>query len=199
MAPFVTWSLNYKRMWPKEVLLILANCHHLTKVAMLRPYWNQIGQTLLIYMALALAGLGLWDLELSIPNSLFSCYLKDLFALEASFGTTSLRASYSSPYVLVRPVPFPLTFYLLSTRQHPSLFLLGSHATQHIKDNIVWLSLIWDTDWLNTVTWSTNISVCCPPQSCGGGTLIDTTHFFTQTNGKLSLRYYRFKHVCWPS
>ena len=42
---------------------------------------------------------------------------------------------------------------------------------------IVWLSLIWDTDWLNTVTWSTNISVCCPPQSCGGGTLIDTTHF----------------------
>ena len=64
---------------------------------------------------------------------------------------------------------------------------------------IVWLSLIWDTDWLNTVTWSTNISVCCPPQSCGGGTLIDTTHFFTQTNGKLSLRYYRFKHVCWPS
>ena len=66
-------------------------------------------------------------------------------------------------------------------------------------DYIVWLSLIWDTDWLNTVTWSTNISVCCPPQSCGGGTLIDTTHFFTQTNGKLSLRYYRFKHVCWPS
>ena len=64
---------------------------------------------------------------------------------------------------------------------------------------IVWLSLIWDTDWLNTVTWSTNISVCCPPQSCGGGTLIDTTHFFTQTNGKLRLRYYRFKHVCWPS
>ena len=58
--------------------------------------------------------------------------------------------------------------------------------------NIVWLSLIWDTDWLNTVTWSTNISVCCPPQSCGGGTLIDTTHFFTQTNGKLSfpLRLY---------
>ena len=68
-----------------------------------------------------------------------------------------------------------------------------------IPANIVWLSLIWDTDWLNTVTWSTNISVCCPPQSCGGGTLIDTTHFFTQTNGKLSLRYYRFKHVCWPS
>ena len=64
---------------------------------------------------------------------------------------------------------------------------------------IVWLSLIWDTDWLNTVTWSTNISVCCPPQSCGGGTLIDTTHFFMQTNGKLSLRYYRFKRVCWPS
>ena len=63
---------------------------------------------------------------------------------------------------------------------------------------IVWLSLIWDTDWLNTVTWSTNISVCCPPQSCGGGTLIDTTHFFTQTNGKLSLRYYRF-NLCWPS
>ena len=43
--------------------------------------------------------------------------------------------------------------------------------------NMVWLSLIWDTDWLNTITWSTNISVCCPPQSCGGGTLIDTTHF----------------------
>ena len=45
--------------------------------------------------------------------------------------------------------------------------------------NIVWLSLIWDTDWLNTVTWLTNISVCCPPQSCcGGGTLIDTTKCF---------------------
>ena len=44
--------------------------------------------------------------------------------------------------------------------------------------NIVWLSLMRVTDWLNTVTWLTNISVCCPPQSCGGGTLIDTTKCF---------------------
>ena len=43
---------------------------------------------------------------------------------------------------------------------------------------IVWLSLMRVTDWLNTVTWLTNISVCCPPQSCGGGTLIDTTKGF---------------------
>ena len=46
------------------------------------------------------------------------------------------------------------------------------------RSYIVWLSLIWDTDWLNTVTRLTNISVCCPPQSCGGGTLIDTTKCF---------------------
>ena len=40
------------------------------------------------------------------------------------------------------------------------------------KCYIVWLSLMRVTDWLNTVTWLTNISVCCPPQSCGGGTLL---------------------------
>ena len=58
--------------------------------------------------------------------------------------------------------------------QNFHLACLGGGA----KDYIVWLSLIWDTDWLNTVTWLTNISVCCPPQSCGGGTLIDTTKCF---------------------
>ena len=69
---------------------------------------------------------------------------------------------------------------------------------------IIWLSLIRVTDWLNTVTWLKHNSVCSPPQSCGGGTLIDTTKcfhsekMFTQINGKMSLRYYRFKNVYWP-
>ena len=43
--------------------------------------------------------------------------------------------------------------------------------------NIVWLSLMRVTDWLNTVTWLTNISVCCPPQSCGEGTLLDGARY----------------------
>ena len=94
------------------------------------------------------------------------------------------------------------------TREIQNIWMLILRYIQlqsmHYINNIVWLSLIWDTDWLNTVTWLTNISVCCPPQSCGGGTLIDTTKcfhsgkIFTQTNGKMGLRYYRFKHVCWP-
>ena len=40
------------------------------------------------------------------------------------------------------------------------------------------------TDWLNTVAWLTNISVCCPPQSCGGGTLLDTTKCFHSFHAK---------------
>ena len=65
------------------------------------------------------------------------------------------------------------------------------------------MALIWDTDWLNTVTWLTNISVCCPPQSCGGGTLIDTKkkkkkkitpgNFFTQTKWQNELAILSFK------
>ena len=65
---------------------------------------------------------------------------------------------------------------MIETKSYRMVFLRIS--VNGIKLYIVWLSLIWDTDWLNTVTWSTNISVCCPPQSCGGGTLIDTTHHF---------------------
>ena len=42
----------------------------------------------------------------------------------------------------------------------------------------IWLSVIRVTDWLNTVTWLKHNSVCSPPQSCGGGTLIDTTKCF---------------------
>ena len=53
------------------------------------------------------------------------------------------------------------------------------------KCYIVWLSLMRVTDWLNTLTWLQQNLVCSP-------------HFFTQTNGKMSLRYYRFKNVCWP-
>ena len=66
---------------------------------------------------------------------------------------------------------------------------------------IIWLSLIRVTDWLNTVMWLKHNSVCSPPQSCGGGTLIDTTNcfysgkLFTQKNGIMSLRYYRLNKM----
>ena len=43
---------------------------------------------------------------------------------------------------------------------------------------IIWLSVIQSTNWLNTATWLKHNSVCSPPQSCGGGTLIDTTKCF---------------------
>ena len=46
------------------------------------------------------------------------------------------------------------------------------------SDNIVWLSLMRVTDWLNTLTWLQQNLGCSPPQSCGGGTLIDTTKCF---------------------
>ena len=55
-----------------------------------------------------------------------------------------------------------------------------SLALMHFsKINIIWLSLIRVTDWLNTVTWLKHNSVCSPPQSCGGGTLIDTTKMYS--------------------
>ena len=72
--------------------------------------------------------------------------------------------------------------------------------------NIIWLSLIRVTDWLNTVTWLRHNSVYSPPRSGaaeGEHWSIPQNVFtrgksFTQTNGKMSLRYYRFKNVCWP-
>ena len=63
---------------------------------------------------------------------------------------------------------------------------LGPIRTTIIENVIhVWLSLIWVTDWLNTVTWLKHNSVCSPPQSCGGGTLIDTTECF-HSGGKMA-------------
>ena len=44
---------------------------------------------------------------------------------------------------------------------------------------IVWLSLMRVTDWLNTLTWLKHNLECSPPQSCGGGTLIDTKCFYS--------------------
>ena len=69
---------------------------------------------------------------------------------------------------------------------------------------IVWLSLIWDTDWLNTVTWLTKHFSMLPSPELRRRN-IDRYHemfsrvpgkFFTQTNCKMGLRYYRFKHTC---
>ena len=48
----------------------------------------------------------------------------------------------------------------------------------HVNAHIVWLSLVRVTDWLNTLTWLQHNLVCSPPQSCGGGILIDTTKCF---------------------
>ena len=63
--------------------------------------------------------------------------------------------------------------------QYYKVVLNSQHKpVNHHDINIVWLSLMRVTDWLNTVTWLTNISVCCPPQSCGEGTLLDTTKCF---------------------
>ena len=44
-------------------------------------------------------------------------------------------------------------------------FLSSPAPLAPISIYIVWLSLIWDTDWLNTVTWLTNISVCSLPRA----------------------------------
>ena len=45
--------------------------------------------------------------------------------------------------------------------------------------NIVWLSLMRVTDWLNILTWLKHNLECSPPQSCGGGTLIATDKMFS--------------------
>ena len=60
------------------------------------------------------------------------------------------------------------------------------------------------TDWLNTLTWLQHNLVCSSPQSCGGGTLIDTTKCFH--SGKKCSRKQMAKwacdtiasNMCWP-
>ena len=64
---------------------------------------------------------------------------------------------------------------------HTHTYMYTVHYMQmHIHTYMydIWLSLIRVTDWLNTVTWFKHNSVCSPPQSCRGGTLIDTTKCF---------------------
>ena len=72
-------------------------------------------------------------------------------------------------------------------RKHYRIFLQLFWITYF---NIVWLSLMRVTDWLNTVTWLTNISVCCPPRAaeeehCSIPQYVSTP--FTQTNDKNEL------------
>ena len=59
-----------------------------------------------------------------------------------------------------------------------SMHIIWIHYENPLLSNIVWLSLMRVTDWLNTLTWLQHNLVCSPPQSCGGGTLIDTTICF---------------------
>ena len=79
--------------------------------------------------------------------------------------------------------------------------IIGIYFTLHY---IIWLSLIRVNDWLNTVTWLKHNSVCSPPQSCGGGTLIDTTKCFHSGKNfhankwQNELAILSFKNVCWP-
>ena len=62
---------------------------------------------------------------------------------------------------------------------------------------IIWLSLMRVTDWLNTLNFDWNIIQYVPLPRAAEGEHWSIPHF-TQTNGKMSLRYYRFKYVCWP-
>ena len=80
--------------------------------------------------------------------------------------------------VLIGPAPNGLLPFQSTNGPLQHLIALNDKIRDETLRYIVWLSLMRVTDWLNTVTWLTNISVCCPPQSCRGGTLLDTTKCF---------------------